>query len=72
MNGCSTAWSDDTGMLPVSESAEAQPVPGKGNPWILTANFSSAGSGLLSNGKIDQTKLLDIILVVPFSGTLSW
>jgi len=70
MNGAGE-WSVETGLLPVSEDAAPQPVPGKGNPWTLTATFSS-GSGLLTNGKINQTILLDIILVVPFNGTLNW
>ena len=68
MNDSSTVWKD--GMLPISDENKAEEVPGKGNPWTLKAKDVPAG--LLSNGKIDQTKLLDIILIIPFSGTLNW
>ncbi|KAA2238585.1 hypothetical protein F0L74_20390 [Chitinophaga agrisoli] len=46
-------------------------VPGKGAPWVLQA--ADIPASLLTTGNlIDPAKLLDIILVVPFSGTLSW
>ncbi len=46
-------------------------VPRKGNPWVLQA--ADIPASLLTTGNtIDQGKLLDIILVIPFSGTLSW
>ncbi|GAA4312557.1 LamG-like jellyroll fold domain-containing protein [Compostibacter hankyongensis] len=70
MNDSDTARNEKTGMLPISESSEAQPVPGKGDPWIVKAK--DVPDDLLIEGKIDQTKLLDIILIIPFSGTLSW
>jgi hypothetical protein len=70
MNDSTTLWSAKTGMLPVSEDSGAQSVPGKGNPWILKT--MDIPSDLLINDKLDQTKLLDIILVIPFSGQLSW
>lgn len=46
------------------------PLPGKGNPWTL--HVTTAPADIITDGKIDQTKLLDIILVMPFNGTLSW
>ncbi|UAY55448.1 Tc toxin subunit A-related protein [Arachidicoccus terrestris] len=70
MNNSATAWVEKTGMLPVSDSDEAQEVPGKGNPWILKAQ--NVPDDLLKEGKIDPTKLLDILLIIPFSGTLNW
>lgn len=70
MNDATTAWTNEDNMLPISSSGQQSTVPGKGNPWVLKAE--NVPADLLNNGKIDQTKLQDIILIIPFSGTLSW
>lgn len=70
MNDSDTPWKEETAMLSISIDQEAQAVPGKGNPWVLKAE--NVPVSLLSNEKIDQTQLLDIILIIPFSGILSW
>ncbi|HWV72514.1 MAG TPA: LamG-like jellyroll fold domain-containing protein [Pseudosphingobacterium sp.] len=72
MNNAIKSWTADDGMLPISDDDNLAPqsVPGKGNPWTLYAE--GVPETLLTNGKIDQTKLLDIILLIPFSGKLSW
>jgi len=72
MNNATKNWTAEDGMLPISDDNHLapQPVPGKGNPWTLCAE--GVPETLLTNGKIDQTKLLDIILLIPFSGKLSW
>ncbi|MFC6102136.1 Tc toxin subunit A-related protein [Olivibacter domesticus] len=72
LNNAIKSWTADDGMLPISGDDPLVPqlVPGKGNPWTLYAEGVS--ETLLINGKIDQTKLLDIILLIPFNGKLSW
>jgi hypothetical protein len=63
-------WPQDNNLLYINSTKKQTAVPGKGNPWTL--NATSVPSDILTDGKIDQTKLLDIILVMPFSGTLTW
>lgn len=70
MNNEAADWSSASGLMPVTDSGQDVPVPGKGNPWILTAR--NVPEALLSDGKIDQEKLLDIVLLIPFNGRLSW
>lgn len=57
-------------LLQINNTGAQTAVPGKGNPWTL--NATAVPTSILTDGKIDQTKLLDIILVMPFSGTLTW
>lgn len=72
MNNAIKSWTPEDGMLPIADDDNLAPqsVPGKGNPWTLYAE--GVPETLLTNGKIDQMKLLDIILLIPFSGKLSW
>lgn len=71
MNGESAVpWPLPDHLLYINSTKKPVTVPGKGNPWVLAA--TTVPATILSGGKIDQTKLLDIILVMPFSGTLTW
>lgn len=75
MNDSDTSWVEGEGISLIATDdplvpLDAQPVPGKDNPWTLHAK--DVPEALLADGKIDQTKLLDIILLVPFSGRLNW
>ncbi len=69
MYSASDLWQSSTALVQVAATAAQQPVPGKGHPWTL---YAQNLAGVLVDGKIDQTKLQDIILLIPFSGTLRW
>lgn len=70
INSNVNTWTQNTGLVPISENGEQLEVPGKGEPWTLSAQ--QVDPKMLINGNINQEILQDIILVIPFNGTLNW
>jgi hypothetical protein len=63
-------WTASTLLAPVSDNNQQAAVPGKNNPWTLAAE--NVPGTLLNDGKINPEALQDIILIIPFNGTLGW
>lgn len=71
LNNSAVNWVPETQLLPVSDPAAPQQVPAAGLSWTLHAASVDA-SLLLNPATIDSSKLLDLVLVLPFSGSVSW
>ncbi|NUO02497.1 MAG: hypothetical protein HUU01_17975 [Saprospiraceae bacterium] len=63
-------WDPGTGAAAIGEKDNFK--SGNELGWQVALDFSSGGSGLLDGDSIDPKVLLDIILIVPFSGQLDW
>jgi hypothetical protein len=70
-DGAEGTWPLPDYLLAVDNTHGPVAVPGKGNPWTLSATDIPAAL-LTTDNTIDQAKLQDIILIIPFSGTLNW
>ncbi len=63
-------WDPGTGAAAIGEMDEFQ--SGNELNWQVALSFTAGGSSLLAGDRIDPKALLDIILIVPFSGELDW
>lgn len=70
LNDSGAPWNTETKTMEVAANNSSQPVPPAGLTWTLHA--AAVDPSLQSNGVIDGTKLIDLILVLPFSGTVNW
>lgn len=70
-NGETAYWPLADNLIAIDAPGVQVPVPGKENPWTLQLYDIPAGL-LTTEHTINQTMLQDILLVIPFSGTLSW
>lgn len=70
LNDSLDPWIPETQTMPIGNTDVSQPVPPAGLNWTLHA--SGIDNSLLNNGVIDGNKLIDLVIVLPFSGTVNW
>lgn len=72
LNNSTNPWSSTDKQVNIGTATAPVSLPVSGTSWTITAQDFPENGLLTENGKIDPTKLLDIVLIVPFSGDLDW
>ncbi|MCB9230589.1 MAG: hypothetical protein H6581_02955 [Bacteroidia bacterium] len=70
-----SGWSSPTQAFPVATNGSQETLPAQPNQVLQwSVQLQNPGSSLLLSGSqdLDPAKLVDVLVVVPFTGTLNW
>ncbi|MDQ3108362.1 MAG: hypothetical protein M3R17_00575, partial [Bacteroidota bacterium] len=68
----SGAWSSQTGLVAIGNATVPVNLDAISGLQLRAQDFPEGSPLLTVEGKIDETKLLDLVLVMPFGGSLEW